>query len=79
MIYECSENHICFSKEDISICAMRGRNKRTIMTNPINIDWFYKINKMGLCINKNDLHKIIEDPNMPKQEKKQIGKIFFNL
>lgn len=79
MIYECSENHICFSKEDISICAMRGCSKRTIMTNPINIDWFYKINKMGLCINKNDLHKIIEDPNIPKQVKKQIGKIFFNL
>lgn len=49
------------------------------MTNPINIDWFYKINKIGLCIHKNDLHKIIEDPNMPKQVKKQIGKIFFNL
>jgi hypothetical protein len=79
MIYECPENHICFSKEDLSICAMRGCNKTTIIISPINIDWFYKINKTGLCITKNDLHKIIEDPNMPKQVKKQIGKIFFNL
>ncbi|MGE3859878.1 MAG: hypothetical protein AB7F53_07800 [Nitrososphaeraceae archaeon] len=79
MIYECSGNHICFSKDELSICGMKGCNKVSVVISPIDINWFYKINKTGLCINKIDLDKIIKDPNMPKEVKKQIEKIFFNL
>ena len=39
----------------------------------------YKIQETGLCIDRKDLYKIIEDPNMPKDVKKQINKIFPHL
>jgi hypothetical protein len=45
----------------------------------MDIKWFYKINKNGLCINETDLHMIIDDHNMPKDVKKQIEKIFPHL
>jgi hypothetical protein len=54
---------------------MTGCTKSTVVISPINIKWFYKTSKLGLCIDRKDLHKIIEDPNMPKDVKKQI-KIF---
>ena len=77
MIYECQQGHICFSNNDDSDrCAMAGCNRSTIAISPIDIDWFYKINKLGLCIDRKDLHMIIEDPNMPKSVKNQIIKIF---
>ena len=76
MIYECPLGHICFSKDDLDTCAMKGCFKQTVVISPIDINWFYKINKDGLCIDKKDLHMIIEDPNMPKDVKKQIQKIF---
>lgn len=79
MIYECSSNHICFSKNELSICGVKGCNKVTIVISLIDINWFYKINKNGLCINRVDLDKIIKDPNMPQKVKKQIEKLFFNL
>ncbi len=44
----------------------------------IDIDWFYKINKDGLCVIE-DLHMIIDDSNMPRDVKKQIQKMFPNL
>jgi hypothetical protein len=58
---------------------MTGCTKSTVVISPIDIKWFYKISKEGLCINRKDLHKIIEDPNMPKDVKKQITKIFPHL
>ncbi|MGN6709441.1 MAG: hypothetical protein ACTHKF_08855 [Candidatus Nitrosocosmicus sp.] len=79
MIYECQMGHICFSKDDLTTCAMKGCIKQTVVISPINIDWFYKINKDGLCINRDDLHMIIDDPNMPKDVKKQIQNIFLYL
>jgi len=79
MIYECPSGHICFSKDDLTICAMKGCIKQTVVISPIDIDWFYKINKDGLCIDKRDLHMVIDDPNMPKNVKKQIQKIFHHL
>ena len=80
MIYECQQGHICFSKEDdLNTCAMTGCTKSTIVISSIDIKWFYKINKLGLCIDRNDLYKIIEDPNMPKEVKKQITKVFRHL
>jgi hypothetical protein len=76
MIYECQQGHICFgSNEDLNTCAMTGCTKSTVVISPIDIEWFYKINKLGLCINRQDLHKIIEDPNMPKDVKRQITKV----
>jgi hypothetical protein len=79
MIYECSSGHICFSNNDLTTCAMKECIKQTDVVSPIDIKWFYKINKEGLCIDRSDLHMIIDDPNMPKDVKKQIGKIFSHL
>ena len=80
MIYECQQGHICFSnRDDLNTCAMRGCTKSVVVISPIDIEWFYKISSLGLCIDMKDLHKIIEDPNMPKDVKKQIATIFPNL
>jgi ABC-type lipoprotein export system ATPase subunit len=76
MIYECPQGHICFSKDSLYICGMKGCGKTTLVISPIDIKWFYKINKTGLCINKNEIYKITEDPNMPNVVKEQIQKIF---
>ena len=58
---------------------MKGPIKQTVIISPIDIDGFYKINKDGLCINKKDLHMIMDDPNMHSDVKNQIQKIFPNL
>jgi hypothetical protein len=42
---------------------MKGCGKTTLVISPIDIKWFYKINKTGLCINRSELHKIIEEAN----------------
>jgi len=76
MIFECPEGHICFSKDNLDVCGMKGCGKSTLVISPIDIKWFYKINERGLCINRTELYKIIEDPNMPKDVKKQIQKVF---
>jgi hypothetical protein len=77
MIYECPNKHVCFSKDELSNCGMRGCNKQTVKLSLENIKWFYKINKNGLCINRDDLHKILEDPNMPTDVKTKIQSIFY--
>jgi hypothetical protein len=79
MIYECPGGHICFSKGDLNRCAMTGCNRPSVVISPIDIKWFYKIKETGLCISRKDLHKIIEDPNMPIDVKKDISKIFSDL
>jgi hypothetical protein len=79
MIYECPAGHICFSKDDITNCGMKGCHKQIDILSPIDIKWFYKINKNGLCINRADFHMITEDPNMSKDTKKEIIKIFPHL
>ena len=79
MIYECPSGHISFSKDNLDICGKAGCGKATIIISPIDIKWFYKIQETGLCIDRTDLYKIIEDPNMPKDVKKQINKIFQHL
>ncbi len=79
MIYECQGGHISFSKDYLDACGMRGCNKSTVIISPIDIKWFYKINEKGLSIDRKDLHKIIEDPNMPRDVKKEITKIFPHL
>jgi len=79
MIYECQEGHICFSKDDLNTCGMRGCTKSTLIISPIDIKWFYRVSETGLCINRNDLHKIIGDSNIPPEVKKEITKIFSHL
>jgi hypothetical protein len=39
--------------------------------------WFYKINEIGLCINRSEIYKITEDSNMPNRVKEQIQKILY--
>jgi hypothetical protein len=75
MIYECPLGHICFSKTDLHTSALKGCIKQTIILSPIDIEWFYKINKDGLGINKADLNMIIEDHNMLKDVKKANRKV----
>jgi hypothetical protein len=58
------------------ICGMKGRGKTTVAISPIDIEWFYKISNTGLCINRSELHKIIKDPNMPNNVKRQIQEVF---
>jgi hypothetical protein len=80
MIYECTNGHICFSREeDLCICAMKDCRKPTLIISPIDIEWFYKINDSGLCINRKDLEMIIKDRNMPREVKKIILRIFPHL
>lgn len=43
--------------------------KQTIVIRTVDKNWFYKINKDGLCINKKDLHMIMDDPYIPKDKK----------
>ena len=74
MKYECSSGYICFSKDDLTSCAMKWCFQQTVVIGPIDIVWIYKINKDGLGINKMDLHMIVGDPNIPKDVKKQIQK-----
>ncbi|NOJ30442.1 MAG: hypothetical protein DA328_09780 [Nitrososphaeraceae archaeon] len=79
MIYRCEDKHVCFSKDDLKFCAMKECTYPTTVISNVDIDWFYKINKNGLCIRYHDINKIIEDPNMPLTVKKQISKIFFKV
>jgi hypothetical protein len=58
---------------------MKGCGRPTVIISPIDIKWFYKINESGLCINRNDLHMIIGDHNMPKDVKGTVLKIFPHL
>lgn len=67
--------HISFSK-DLSLCGVKGCRKEIVMISPLDIDWFYKINEDGLCIHRQDLHKILEDPKMPKEVKREVKKAF---
>ena len=76
MIYECQGGHISFSKDDLNTWGMKGCNKSTVIISTIDIKWFYKISEIGLSIDRKDLQKIIEDPNMPRDVKKEITKIF---
>ena len=72
MISECSNGHICFGKGDLSSCAMRDCGRPTVIISLVDIQWFYKINESGLCINRKDLHMTLKDRNMSKDVKKTL-------
>lgn len=78
MIYRCAEGHISFAKE-LARCGMRGCEKPVDVVSEINIEWFYGISLEGLAINEADMHKILEDRNMPKEVKEMVKKIFPQL
>jgi hypothetical protein len=40
MIFECPSGHICFSKDELIICGMRGCDKKSYMLSPDDIKWF---------------------------------------
>ena len=61
------------------VMSDEGLWKANRIISPIDIKWFYKINESGICINRKDLHMIVEDQNIPKDVKKTILKIFPNL
>jgi hypothetical protein len=67
---------ISFSKDDLNTCGMKGCNKSTVIISTIDIKGFYEISETGLSIDRKDLQKIIEDPNMLRDFKKEITKIF---
>lgn len=58
---------------------MNDCGRTTVIISPTDIKWFYKINELGLCINRKDLHMIMEDQNLPKDVKKTILRIFPHL
>ncbi len=76
MIYECDANHISFSKDNLIYCGMKGCSKPVNAKSSADIDWFYKINPAGLAINRSDLHRIVEDRNMPQEVKGTIKELF---
>jgi hypothetical protein len=43
--------------KDPSLCDVKGCNKE----------------EDGLCIHRHDLHKILEDPKMPKEVKREVN------
>jgi hypothetical protein len=45
----------------LNTCAMTGCIKATVVISPIDIKWFYKISKLGLCIDRKDLHKMLKN------------------
>jgi hypothetical protein len=79
MISECSSGRICFGKGDLSSYGMKDCGRPTVIISHIDVKWFYKINELGLYINRKDLPMIIEDPNMPKDVKKTTLRIFPHL
>lgn len=67
---------IFVSEDSLDICGMKGCGSITVIISPIDLRWFYEISRAGLCFNRSELHKIIEDPKMPTNVKKQIQEVF---
>ena len=58
---------------------MKGCKKPVDIISETDIEWFYKISPEGLAINEADLHKILEDKNMPKDVKGMVREAFPRL
>jgi len=58
---------------------MKGCGKRIDIISDTDIEWFYKINAEGLAMDKKDLHKILEDRNMPDDVKAAVKQVFPDL
>jgi hypothetical protein len=78
LIYRCVEGHISFARE-LARCGMKGCEKSIDIVSEIDIEWFYRISLEGLAINEADMHRILEDRNMPTEVKDMVRKIFPHL
>lgn len=58
---------------------MRGCEKNVDIISQIDIEWFYRISPDGLAISESDMHKILEDRNMPREVKEAVRAVFPNL
>lgn len=58
---------------------MSGCEKSVDIVSEIDIEWFYRISAEGLSMNEADMHKILEDRNMPKEVKEMVKKTFPKL
>jgi hypothetical protein len=58
---------------------MKGCSKPVETISDKDIEWFYKISPNGLAMNEKDLHKILDDRNMPKEVKETVKEAFPQL
>jgi hypothetical protein len=78
MIYRCPDGHISFAK-GLRYCGMKGCGRPIETVSDREIEWLYKINPNGLAMNERDLHKMLEDRNMPKEVKEAVKEVFPEL
>ena len=55
---------------------MKGCGKPIETVSDKDIEWFYKISPSGLAMDEKDLHKILDDRNMPKEVKEAVKEVF---
>ena len=58
---------------------MKGCAKPAETISDKDIEWFYKISPGGLAMGEKDLHKILDDRNMPKEVKEAVKEVFPDL
>ena len=79
MIYECDNNHISFSKDELFYCGMKGCGRPIRAISQTDVEWFYQISPAGLAIDKKDLRKILQDKNIPIESKRKVQAVFPEL
>ena len=78
MICRCPDGHISFARE-LRHCGMKNCGKPAEIISDKDIEWLYKISPNGLAISEKDLHKILDDKNMPKEVKEVVKEVFPEL
>lgn len=78
LICRCPDGHVSFGKE-LRYCGMKGCEKPVETISSKDIEWFYKINPGGLAMDEQDLHKILDDRNMPPEVKEAVKEAFPDL
>lgn len=58
---------------------MKGCGKPIETISDKDIEWLYKISPNGLAISEKDLHKMLDDKNMPKEVKEAVKEAFPEL
>lgn len=78
LIYRCADGHISFARE-LRHCGMKDCGQPAEIISDKDIEWLYKISPNGLAISEKDLHKILDDKNMPQEVKEAVKKVFPEL
>lgn len=78
MIYRCPDAHISFARE-LRYCGMKDCSKQIEVVSNADIEWLYKISPNGLAMSEKDLHKMLNDKNMPKEVKEAVKAAFPEL